>query len=578
MRYFLPLLFMTISITAFSQPSILQWQKTFGGSADEYAQCIRVTKDGGYIFTGPSDSNDSEVTGNHGLTDYWVVKTDDTGHIQWQTSLGGGGDEVSHSIQQTEDLGYIVIGGTSTNPPSGDISCTVMEWDYWMVKLSPSGAIVWKSCFGGSNYNVAWSVQQTTDSGYIATGTSYSTDGDVTGNHGSGDFWVIKVSSTGSLLWEKSLGGSGPDQAKSIQQTTDGGYIVAGSSSSNDGQVTGNHGGSDYWAVKLDDTGAIQWERSYGGSGTEVCYNVQQTIDGGYIIGGASNSIDGQVTGNHGGDDYWVVKIDDTGAIQWENSYGGAGDEICYSIQQTTDSGYVVAGSTDSASGQVKTAHGGNDYWIVKLNTWGELSGERTLGGSGTEIASSVQQTTDGGYIIAGQTSSDDGDITHNFGGQDFWVVKLSACLLDSPIIISSGDTLGTAITYDTYQWLLNGIAITGATSATYAATVNGNYEVIVTTTGSCSDTSAVKNISGLAVSNLHNGSVTMEPNPTTGIINITGAGQVNAHVYNTAGQLMQQSANTRTISIASLPPGLYFIYLSDINGNIISRDKIIKQ
>ena len=183
--------------------------------------------------------------------------------------------------------------------------------------------IQWAKCYGGSEYDAALSIQQTTDGGYIVAGLSLSNDNDVSGNHGGEDYWIVKLTSTGSIEWQKSLGGSGEDRASSVIQTTDGGYIIAGTSNSNDGDVSGNHGRDDYWIVKLSSTGILEWQKSLGGSGDDDANSIQQTTDGGYIIAGGSNSNDGDVSGNHGSDDYWIVKLAPSGSIEWQKSLGG---------------------------------------------------------------------------------------------------------------------------------------------------------------------------------------------------------------------------------------------------------------
>lgn len=179
-----------------------------------------------------------------------------------------------------------------------------------MVKLNATGNVEWQKTLGGSDYfDLAHSIQQTSDGGYIVAGESSSNDGDVTGNHGLRDFWIIKLNTTGDIEWQKCFGGSNDDEARSIQQTTDGGYIVAGNSLSDDGDVTENHGGRDFWVVKLDSTGNIEWQKSYGGSNDDGAHFIRQTEDGGYIIAGNSESNDGDVTGNHGEGDFWIVKL-----------------------------------------------------------------------------------------------------------------------------------------------------------------------------------------------------------------------------------------------------------------------------
>ena len=179
--------------------------------------------------------------------------------------------------------------------------------------------IQWQKCLGGTGYEEAHSIQQSTDGGYIVEGYSKSNDGDVSGHHGPlvrRDYWVVKTDQSGTIEWQKSLGGSDSDEANSIQQTTDGGYIVAGFSSSTDGDITGTHGGMDYWLVKLDSVGNLQWQKSFGGTGDDRAYFIQQSSDGGYVVAGYSGSNDGDATGNHGGMDYWLVKLDSMGILR----------------------------------------------------------------------------------------------------------------------------------------------------------------------------------------------------------------------------------------------------------------------
>ncbi len=397
----------------------------YGGSGHDDTTSIQLTTDGGYIIAGDTSSNDGDVTGNHGNYDYWVVKLDSAGSIQWQKCLGGSSNEVSQSIKPTTDGGYIIAGNTSSN--DGDVTGHHGLQDFWVVKLDSAGSIQWQKCLGGSSHDAAYSVQQTADGGYIVAGSTSSNDGDVTGYHGLQDSWIVKLNASGTIQWQKCLGGSSDDYIYDVQQTADGGYIVAGTTYSNDGDVTGNHGGYDYWIVKLNASGVIQWQKCLGGSGSEWAYSVQQTADGGYIVAGYTYSNDGDVTGNHGNNDYWVVKLDSAGSIQWQKFIGGSSNEFAQSIKPTTDGGYIIAGYTSSNDGDVTGNHGGYDYWIVKLNASGVIQWQKCLGGSVTDAAFSVQQIADGGYIVAGSTLSNNGDVTGNHGGYDIWIVKLDA-------------------------------------------------------------------------------------------------------------------------------------------------------
>ena len=615
--------YINFSIIKLSPNGAPEWIKSLGGSNHDYGRSIQQTSDGGYIAAGYTYSNDGDVSGNHGSTDYWVVKLASDGIIQWQKCLGGSSSDQANSIKQTADGGYIVAGSSSSN--DGDVSLNQGSNDFWVVKLNSEGAPQWQRCLGGSSYDVANEIQLTADGGYVVIGSAHSSDGEASYNHGSSDYLVVKLASNGASQWQKCLGGSNEDYGQSIQQTADGGYITAGYTYSNNGDVSGNHGASDYWVAKIKpqttpttplqplgpviglpgisysydtsatdpngynvkyvfDWGDSQSETDYIGSGitatathswsstgsyqvramavnsagissewsdwlnvtinasippTSRClggslydygYSIQQTTDGGYIAAGYTYSNDGDVSGSHGGSDAWIVKLDSNNAIQWQkclgtgnydgaisisqtadggyifsgssyysysytqawvaktssrgelewqkyylnqasNAYsiqqttdggyilagdtqlpstygyinfsiiklspngapewikslGGSNHDYGRSIQQTSDGGYIAAGYTYSNDGDVSGNHGSTDYWVVKLASDGIIQWQKCLGGSSSDQANSIKQTADGGYIVAGSSSSNDGDVSLNQGSNDFWVVKLNS-------------------------------------------------------------------------------------------------------------------------------------------------------
>ncbi len=235
------------------------------------------------------------------------------------------------------------------------------------MKLSSKGTIQWRRCFGGTGWDEAHSIHQTADKGYILAGYTGSSNGDVKGNHGDRDAWVVKLSSKGSVQWKKCLGGTGEDFASSIHQTTDKGYILAGFTSSSNGDVKGYHGNGDAWVVKLSSKGSVQWQRCLGGTDWDFACSIHQTADKGYILAGSTLSNNGDVKGNHGGRDAWVVKLSSKGSIQWQRCLGGTNWDFAYSIHQTADKGYILAGETDSKNGDVKGNHGKQDAWVIKL-------------------------------------------------------------------------------------------------------------------------------------------------------------------------------------------------------------------
>ncbi len=417
------LLFYLLATVLPAQPSI-QWQKSLGGTSSETASSIQQTSDGGYIMAGFTLSNNGDVTGYHGGGDCWVVKLNNSGEIQWQNAFGGSSTESAFSVQQTIDNGYIFAGRTYSH--DGDVTANHGEWDYWIVKLNSAGHLEWQKTLGGSLDDMAYSIQQTSDGGFVVAGFSMSMDGDVSGALGDADYWIVKLNNTGSIEWEKSLGGTnGGESAYSIRQTNDGGYIVVGETQSTDGDITYNHGNDDCWVVKLNSNGAIEWQRTLGGFASDRGWGIQQTSDSGYVLISYAGSPDGDITGWHGLYDYWVVKLSEVGDIQWQKALGGSDDDFGRSICQTNDGGYVVAGTTRSTDGDVLLNDGYQDVWAIKLNSIGEQQWQKTLGGSNAEVANAIVLTSDGGYIIVGESYSNDGDVSGNHGGKDFWIVKL---------------------------------------------------------------------------------------------------------------------------------------------------------
>jgi len=403
----------------------VEWQKRLGGSLDDGAFSIRQTNDGSYIFAGGTYSNDGDVSGNHGGQDAWIVKLNASGELEWQKCLGGSGNDFANSILHTSDGGYIFAGFTQSN--DGDVSGNNGGQDAWIVKLNASGETEWQKCLGGSDNDEALSIQQTSDGGYIFAGFTQSNDGDVSGNHGGQDAWVVKLNASGEIVWQRCFGGSGDDMAFSIQLTNDGGYILAGNTDSNDGDVSGNHsgnyGGRDVWIVKLNSSGEKEWQKCLGGFYDDGdVSSIQQTNDGGYIFAGATQSNDGDVSGNNGGWDTWIVKLNELGEMVWQKCLGGSDDDAAIIIQLTSDGGYIFAGFTQSNDGDVSGNHVGRDAWIVKLNASGETEWQRCSGRFDDDVALSIQQTSDGGYVFAGWTYFKGGDVLN----RDAWIVKLA--------------------------------------------------------------------------------------------------------------------------------------------------------
>jgi len=428
-------------LKSIAQP-VIKVQKTIGGSFFDDLRSMYLTKDGGLIVGGSSESDSSgdKTEDNTGIIDYWLVKLNKKGKIQWDKTIGGSYDDQLSCIQQTSDGGYILGGSSESNRSGQKSENSKGSYDYWVVKLDRSGNIEWDKTIGGSDYDALACLEQTCDGGYILGGQSFSNkSGDKTGNsRGADDYWVVKLDKHGKVQWDKTIGGSDFDVLYSLQQTNDSGYILGGSSTSNiSGEKTENSRGDyDYWIVKLDKHGRIQWDKTIGGSDFDVLHAIQQTSDGGYILGGTSSSgISGEKTESNRGlyhSDYWIVKLSSEAQIQWDKTIGGVDDDFLYSLQQTSDKGYILGGYSYSNTSGEKTENskGEDDYWVVKINKYGKVEWDKTIGGNHFERLSSIKEIQKNWYMLGGSSSSDiSGDKTENPRGgpydQDYWVVVL---------------------------------------------------------------------------------------------------------------------------------------------------------
>ncbi|WP_291152380.1 T9SS type A sorting domain-containing protein [Flavobacterium sp. UBA7680] len=398
-------------------PPPVQWQVDLGGAGYDLPSTIQQTTDGGYIVTGYSNSQDGDLTGSthygtgaaHNL---WIVKLDGNGAITWKKTYGIADNDyqsISASIRQTNDGGYIVVGTAET---WGQFT------NYLVMKIDSTGNVAWaNNNIGGNAFDIATSVWQTTDNGYIIAGY---TAGNLA-SQGAYDYNIVKLDSSGAVQWNKVMGGSGNEYTSTIQQTADGGYIIGGSTTSNNGDVSGNHGGTDGWLVKLDPTGTtIQWQKTYGGTGDDNIYSLQQTTDGGYILGGSTTSNNGDVSGNHGSSDAWVMKLDNLGNATWGKCFGSTNEDEVNEIRQTNDGGYIVACAKNANSLA-------SESWTLKLDASGNTEWEKIFSGSNIDENYSAQKTSDNGYILLLSSKSNDLDYVGAHGDNDYWVVKLLA-------------------------------------------------------------------------------------------------------------------------------------------------------
>jgi hypothetical protein len=431
--------FLFSSINTFSQAPTKQGDADFGGSENDQFAAGQQTNDGGYIWGGYSESGISgdKTQASRGSSDYWIVKTNANGVKQWDARFGGTSVDQLTCLQQTEDGGYI-LGGISFSGIGGDKTQSSQgSSDYWIVKINKNGNKQWDARFGGAFEDELHSIQQTSDGGYILGGASISgISGDKTQeSRGGKDFWILKTDANGTKQWDARFGGTAFEELFSIRQSKDGGYIMGGYSLSDPGgdKTDPSRGRYDYWIVKTNADGVKQWDASYGGKDDDWLTQIRQTKDGGYILGGWSwsGSTGDKSQPSKGDNDYWIIKIDARGVRRWDAAFGGSSNDYLTPVEQTADGGYILGGYSSSPVSGDKTqaGEGGTDYWMVKTDVDGVKQWDADFGGSEFDFLYALQQTKDGGYVLGGYSSSNtSGDKTQDSKGlNDYWIVKTTA-------------------------------------------------------------------------------------------------------------------------------------------------------
>jgi hypothetical protein len=369
------------------------------------------------------------------------------------------------------------------------------------------GNMEWNRAYGGSDLEHAYSIEQTIDGGYIFAGVAASTDGDVTDIYDGWDYWVVKIDPVGNIEWQQTLGGTYEDVASTVIEADDGGYVVAGYTRSYDGDVSNNDGFTDSWVIKLSSTGVVEWDKTFGGLGADEAKDILKTQNGGYTILSHTTSYNtGDVSGHLGYTDYWLVGINSTGELLWQKCIGGSGEDRGRALVQTSDGGFVMFGDSESSGGIISNPLGGADFWLVKTDSAGNLLWEKSYGGTMGDIAVGFSPTLDNGFVLTGFTWSTNGDLAGitNKGLSDIWVVKLGPEILAAP--------------------------------------------------------------------DVHALPLALFPNPATDVVSINlppESQAVSIQIFNTVGQLVSDKppVSTNQINVASLPAGLYQLRVTDQKG-----------
>ncbi|MGI9547235.1 MAG: hypothetical protein ACR2MM_08370 [Flavobacteriaceae bacterium] len=410
----------------------IEWMRNFGGTGSEKAQAVIGTTDGGWAVLGYTNSTDGELAGKPlAVNDYWLLKFDSEGNLQWNRTYGGSKDDRGQAVIQTSDGGYAMAGYAMSS--DGDGSNNEGFHDHWILKLNSSGDLEWEKSFGFAGHDHAYDLVQTEDGGFFFTGfldivASGGAGGTEKGNspafHGVGEFWGTKIDALGNIQWRKFFGGTNNDRAYGLVRSFDGGYIMTGFAESDDSDISNTKGSYDYWLVKVDNGGNLVWERSFGGSGIDVSYDIERTEDNAYVVVGHTFSTDKDVSVNHGESDIWLIKISESGELLWEKTYGGSAYESANSVKQTADGGFLIAGNSRSSDQDVSDNSGENDMWILKTNVNGDLQWQTSLGGTGLDFGFDAMEQGENELILVGQSGSADFNSELHKGGTDLVMVK----------------------------------------------------------------------------------------------------------------------------------------------------------
>ncbi|MBT8187261.1 MAG: hypothetical protein HKP38_10305 [Croceitalea sp.] len=411
----------------------LVWFKTIGGSGEDTAQAIIQTSDGGLAILGHTNSIDGDIVDKSlEVNDYWLIKMNVDGNLQWNKTYGGSKDDRGQQLIETDDGGFAIVGYSMSD--DRDASNNEGFHDNWILRLDASGTILWERSFGFSGHDHSYDVLQTSDGGFFFSGFLDVTQSQGEGNfgkgeyltrHGVGEFWGTKLDADGNLQWRRYFGGTNNDRAHGVVQANDGGFVMAGFSESDDFDISNSKGSYDFWVVKIDKNGNMIWEKSFGGSGIEIAYDITKNGEGGYSIVGNTFSTDTDVSKNNGESDVWLINIDDNGNLLWEKTYGGSAFDAAQGISLAANGGFVMAGNTKSMDGDVQENLGENDIWLITTKRNGELLYQKTFGGLGLDYGFDAIQTNDGSLVIVGETASTNIFNTQIKGPKDALVIKV---------------------------------------------------------------------------------------------------------------------------------------------------------
>ncbi|WP_158546075.1 GEVED domain-containing protein [Adhaeribacter pallidiroseus] len=446
------------TITIANPSTASQWDVRYGGSGSEgLAETIKTT-DGGYLLAGYSGSGVSgdKSQASRGSNDYWVLKTDALGNKIWDQRYGGTGQDYLNRVIQTQDGGYLLAGSSESGLSRDKSQSSRGNRDYWIVKISGSGAKQWDKRYGGSGYDELKKVMQLSTGEYLLGGYSDSPAGGDKSQDSQGglDYWLVKINSAGGKIWDQRYGGNMADSLENFILTSDNGFLLGGASLSGQSgdKSQASQGGEDFWLVRTDKDGKKLWDKRYGGSRADHLYSISSLPNAEFLIAGCSVSgNDGDKSqSSQGGKDFWLLKLNNNGAKIWDKRLGGTGDDELRSVVRTSDGGFLLTGKSASGATGDKSQNnqGGTDYWVVKTTADGTKQWDKRFGGSGAEELRNVLITSDNDYLLCGRSDSGiSGDKTQSSrGSSDFWLIKINANIPSGSSIARASEVSPSAI------------------------------------------------------------------------------------------------------------------------------------
>jgi hypothetical protein len=481
-------------------------------------------------------------------------------NIDWQKNIGGSNDDYGYTIT-SDQLGNIII-GTASHSNNGDFNQNLGGLDVWVLKYNSQGDLLWKKQFGGSASDYITDIIATNDGGYLFAGNTDSTDGGINQNYGESDFWVVKLDADGNIQWQNTYGGSGFDDVSKIIKTPTGEYFLIGHSTSNDGIFTNNNGDYDVALLKIDPNGNYLWSHLVGSAGVDF------GIDG--LINDVGEIVINTYTYNPDTNDsnVFVYGLDPSGLLIWSWEFGGSGSDQSNYLTQLPNGNYLIGMNSNSTDGAFEVNFGNLDVWIFEFGMSGEIFQKLHFGGSDSETPVKIDILPNGNYLVACRSNSQDGDISNNHGNGDFWVFETTptgTIVWEKSYGGSENDGLWDM------EFVLNGIYLIGESSSNNGDLTGNNGWI---------DAWLVKLGYTMGLEDLQTKNLIVFPNPAKDKIRVQTDLKIDSYqILDFTGKVIQQNqsnSTSKSIDIGQLPKGTYVLQIQ--SGNQKFQEKFIKQ